>query len=193
MRPQNQDYVAAISAMTDTDCAYLAGIIDGEGSIFIAHQLPCTRKGGKRRMDCHTLTLAIGMTDKPTIDWIISKIGARMRNMTFGQRNGLAHIRTPAYLIRCCSQHCVEVLQKTLPYLICKRAEAELGIEFYQTTKWEQTFGTGANKGRLPLPQEVIDIRSDYCVRMHDLKPRSVRTKKNRELRAAGLLGPPES
>lgn len=181
MMRQSLAYVELMKNMSATDAAYLAGIVDGEGCIMINRNKAEWRH--RATNDGYSLSLVVTMTDEPTIDWMLSKVGSTKREITFGQRNSLAHIRTPGYSIRITSQHCVEVLEMVLPYLICKKAEALLAIEFHRKTLIP-------HRGNVGITDEITALRHDYYLRMQDLKPRSIRTRLNRDLRAQGLIDP---
>jgi hypothetical protein len=56
-----------------SDCAYLSGLFDGEGSISYYQRLQ-KRKYKKRAYSFWLIRCEISMTDKPTIEWIYSTL-----------------------------------------------------------------------------------------------------------------------
>ena len=103
--------------MTDTDCAYLAGVIDGEGCI-----------GVYRDAGTYKLVLTIVST---SVDWLID-----LRS----RWHGLGHIHIDKRPVQ--GNHKVsaqwtlnradtqKILRKVLPYLGIKRSQAELALQF---------------------------------------------------------------
>lgn len=103
--------------------AYIAGIVDGEGSIFV------TAVGPHRRRTVYP-TVVIAMTHRPVIDWLAEQLAAgtvKCHNQTNMRRH-------PTYK----PQHRVQVFGKRakllcsllLPYLLVKRPQAELVTTF---------------------------------------------------------------
>jgi len=98
-------------ARNEIELAYMAGIIDGEGSISIS---------GKG-----VLTMSIFMTHKETIAWLAKKLGART---VFTSRTKLA--RKDAYSINICGKNAKAIIEQIKPYMITKKAQAELAMAY---------------------------------------------------------------
>lgn len=102
--------------LTVEERAYLAGLIDGEGSIY------CGAIGTHRNKTCYPC-IAIGMTDRDVIEWISSRWGCKVSYV-------LKRTKNPNWL----DQHFVRLSGKRaqllclvlLPYLRVKRRQAEL-------------------------------------------------------------------
>lgn len=133
---------------SNTDLAYLAGIIDGEGTIFI-----------QRRMDNGTWTywsrMQVVNTYKPLIEWIYSTFGGLMYTVNRSKPNRIRKTQYQWYT----RISLVDVLiPKVYPYLINKKQHAEIFMEF------RKTFTHGSKKR---LTNEVQLFREE-C--MHKLK-----------------------
>ena len=112
-----------LSPDEQTDWAWLAGIIDGEGCITIT--------GAQRGWGWQDiLYLGIGMTHKPTIDRIVEIIGAgkchqfdpmKVKSMRGGKifYSWYAINKTAGQIIRLC-----------FPFLVTKKAQAEIALEY---------------------------------------------------------------
>lgn len=109
-----------ITLMTTEERAYLAGLIDGEGSIYVG------AIGTSRQKTCYPC-VAIGMTDRAVIEWAASRWGCAVSYV-------LKRTKNPNWL----DQHFVRLSGKRaqilclvlLPYLRVKRAQAELVCTF---------------------------------------------------------------
>jgi len=99
-----------VLALSDTELAYLAGLIDGEGSFVIAKGYP---------------VLSLGSTDKPVIDWLCQKLGGSFTAYPNGGGLGTK----PFYRWRLSKSRAVALLAlRARPYWIIKRTQAEAAI-----------------------------------------------------------------
>lgn len=107
--------------MRPTELAYLAGIVDGEGSLEARIR---TRAHGTPSM---TLRLVIGQVDRRLIDWIAERVPGQVHEQTKGRHRTI-------YLFRTGQTVAVALLRELLPYLIVKREQAELFIALAETS-----------------------------------------------------------
>lgn len=91
---------------------YLAGIFDGEGCIYANHN-----KKGNTVMSIHLVN-----TNKPLIYWLQREFGG---NVYF--EKGKEKVRNK-WAWRVKSKQIIKILSLMLPYLICKKEQAKLGI-----------------------------------------------------------------
>lgn len=136
--------------------AYLAGIIDGEGTICIAHK---NRKKHKESR-YHQPYLSITQADVPYIEWLYGVLGEL----------GNIHIRFKGqHRIQCSwniySGKAVAVLERVLPYLRIKKLQAEGAIELQKHID--------SNKMR-PLAKEDLEYRDWVKQRISDLNQRKL-------------------
>lgn len=105
---------------TPANCAYMAGILDGEGSISLV------RAPGKHASDkpWWKIVVTVSSCDEVLIDWISDRWGGTvLKDMDRGETRRLqhrwldAHARTRA------------VLEACLPYLVIKRERALKALE----------------------------------------------------------------
>lgn len=142
---------------TPTQLAYLAGIIDGEGTVHIG------RTGARPRCD-YNVRIYVVSTDKILIDWLIGNFG------------GLSYTRLPKpgstwktkYEWVIDRKLLDELGVQLLPYLIIKKPQMELALRF------RDSFVPIARiNGRLgSLSQEVRDFRLQCCLDMRVLNHR---------------------
>ncbi|NMC77028.1 MAG: hypothetical protein GYA60_07035 [Candidatus Methanofastidiosa archaeon] len=106
--------------MTETQKAYLAGIIDGEGCIGIF--------AGKSNGSA-SLIVRIGMCSYETISTIAKWIGCPV--LKEKKRREYQQL----WLIQLTFQQAEDVLKAVLPYLITKKEQAQLALDFREFQK----------------------------------------------------------
>jgi LAGLIDADG-like domain len=107
--------------MDNETLAYLAGLFDGEGSIFILRKV----RNGR---NYYWMEISITNTDKGLIDWIQSVVGGRksLQPETY-TANG-----KPIFRWRASSIQASSFLQMVMPWLRIKRDRAEIAISFQE-------------------------------------------------------------
>lgn len=131
------------------DLAYMAGIIDGEGSITLPAEY------GRSL----SLLLVVGNTSRVLIDWMHSRFDG---NVTETPIRRLSKRRFWTWYVR--GDAASDVLGLVLPYMKVKAPQAALGIEAWRNR--EPTIGA------TPLTAEVRQRRLDYHLRMRELNGR---------------------
>lgn len=137
--------------LTPTEWAYLAGIVDGEGTITIL-------RVSKRKGQTHILQPKIDVTNtsKRLLDWLGEKVDMKVNGRTKPMTSGdLTFKRQPAvcYDIQIWGYRVYHVLLNIQPYLVIKREQAELVRAFLEsrTARSEATYNP-------PYIQEELDI-----------------------------------
>lgn len=108
--------------MTNTEIAYLAGIIDGEGSIMLSKyhhsEFPCP-------------CISISSTDLELLDWVRDKIGSGRINK---KKNYNIEKHKPSYTYTVYYDTAIETMNKIEPYLVItkKKLRAKFIIENYK-------------------------------------------------------------
>jgi len=103
--------------LTVADAAYLAGLIDGEGSVMLTS-----------RNTSVALTIGVSNNNKDVLDWCVKVTGV-------GAVTGKPRANPNAkqgYFWRCSSQAAETVLRQVLPYMIIKPAQTALAISFQE-------------------------------------------------------------
>lgn len=134
----------------ETDFAYLAGILDGEGCFSIF-------RGGKRPRIDYTGRLYVVSTDRVLIDWLYDRFGGHRysRKTRQGWKTKFEWVIDR----RAATNICVSVL----PYLVIKREQAFLLTEF------NRSFETRFSR----LPDSVREFRETCFLRMKELNHRN--------------------
>ncbi len=158
--------------------AYLAGIIDGEGSI-------CAYKVYEKRYDANHLRnasfrccLSICNTRKELTEWVDEHFSnlnhSKKHQRTIYKDNSSLQksgkkCRKWIYEWLVQGDRMVDILTQTLPYLVLKKEQAKLAIEFRKTFTEGRTFG----KGRL-LDSSVIEQREHILNQIRKLNSKGI-------------------
>lgn len=145
--------ILQIKIIPERDIIWFAGIVDGEASIYI-------RKQKKPGNDVYSLELEISMTDKPTIQKIhdIFEFGS----FRPAKRKKQKEHHRQAWKICYSSNMAEAVIRTILPYLITKKEEALLALEFADMKR--------SREGRGSLSFEEMMEREWYYEKMKELK-----------------------
>jgi hypothetical protein len=106
-----------IADITEIEVAYAAGIFDGEGCIHIAPY----RKRGR---PYHRLMVAVTNTDFPLLDWLHARWGGHLGKPLLTNRH------RPCKIWALSEGYAYPFLNAVYPYLIVKRRQAELALQF---------------------------------------------------------------
>lgn len=142
-------------ALTETEKAYLAGFIDGEGCID-------TTKAGSSNIS-KRIRLTITNTNEVILRYIKDLIG-------FGSFYSLRPARyqnqntKECFVYQVCSLQAVQVLKEVLLYLKVKKGQAILAIEYARTMK----------RGRKKIPSKIINKREKINNKLKALNKRGV-------------------
>lgn len=127
------DKTVRVKKLRAVDAAYIAGIVDGEGSIGVRRSLP----SGKRMQSVHhNLVVTITNTDLDVLLWIRDRLG----NVGTIQTRYPGHAGKPAHT-KICYQYVVmariacDFLVQLSPYLRIKKAKAQAGIMLAQSIR----------------------------------------------------------
>lgn len=150
--------------------AYLAGIIDGEGSIYIGNFSSNIKTGTPH----YQTNFEVSNTDKGLIDWLINNFGGRRYEYTPAQTP--KNSRKKVYRWMCSGEMITHIGPLLLPYLVIKKRQCEIMIEMRKTYK-----GTGAVKGKSgcqPVTEEILKIRKSLFDEIRSLHCRNYSEKK---------------
>jgi hypothetical protein len=128
--------------MTDTEAAYIAGIVDGEGCITVSRRYDPTCKLGFYLRPFIT----VANTDKEMLSFCRDTTGAgRLIYYVSRQAN-----HRNAWRWNVWTQQAGDVLRVIVPYLITKRRQAELLLELIdlQAKKYGRTVVPASEKAR---------------------------------------------
>lgn len=116
-----------ISLLDVPTVAYLAGLTDGDGCIYVTHT---------NRLGTYYPAVCWAMTDLVTIEWVASRIGGTTvqhasREATDRRSESWSKSRFKIqHVTRVSGSRAQMLCRRMVPYLITKRAQAELVLEF---------------------------------------------------------------
>jgi hypothetical protein len=109
--------------LTETEKAYLAGIVDGEGAVTIV-ELRSRGPGYEHYIG----SLEITNTNMRLVEWVKSRIGHLLERIVIDRRR-VVKGQKPVYRLCFRNQRAEEVLRVIYPYLVIKARQAELVFE----------------------------------------------------------------
>ena len=140
---------------TDTDRAYMAGLIDADGHI--AMPLLNTKNGGKR----HTLDVRFTNTDIRVVEQIAAEWGGGVNHRSRQEEKGWK----PTADARWMTAKAAALLRDILPYLRIKRERAEIALRFSETLR------PRGERGHV-LTQSEFDTRETMRLELRALNQR---------------------
>lgn len=150
-----------MGALLDTDRAYAAALIDGEGCIGLYN---CRTKADRRAAH-YQLTVRVAMRSGSSVMWLAATFGC---GTTTFQRKDSKNEEIRYYVWQARNRQAEAFLKEILPFLIEKADQAKLAIEFGDHRR--------ATKERLEphrgqrYPESVLDGYEEYVSRFKVLK-----------------------
>lgn len=146
--------------MKQTDLAYVAGLLDGEGYVGILK----VRKGNKKewhytREFMHVPCIKVVMTDKEPIEWLYKTIGGTFATRPRRDQRNISY----EWMLR--KKQTSTILKRLLPFLKVKRQSAEIIIRLCELSK---PFGRGVSDENFNERERLYWEIKNY----HTKKPR---------------------
>jgi hypothetical protein len=136
--------------LSETDYAYLAGLIDGEGTISIY----LNSRG------YYITQVSITQVNEPLIRWLQEMFGGNVHNVK--NNNPAKHQERWKWQIT--STLMREHLPRALPYLRLKKRHAEIAIQFL----------SGRCRGGNPITDPDLPTQEELCEEIRELNRRGV-------------------
>lgn len=136
-----------MNQLSDTELAYIAGIIDGEGCITINHARNWQCLSGYTNM----LQIKVAMTTYQVPYWLLDKCGGSLREQP--SKHKLIYVWTIS------SKQVADLLRQLLPYLKNTKAQAEIAIKF------QEGMVAGGYKSA-----EYLENQESYRLKLQELK-----------------------
>lgn len=123
--------------VADVDYAWAAGIIDGEGCIFVERKSKMSRQRAKN--DSYILSITIVNTE-PSMIYKLKKIFEISTVVISRSPKDLGN--KAQFILQIKGKECINVLEKTLPYIINKKPQALVALRFYDIDVEQRRNGT---------------------------------------------------
>jgi hypothetical protein len=125
MTRRGPDRVVDYEAVSQINWARLAAYIDGEGCIRI-HQNSPHRKTGEKY---HGVMIIVAQRGPELTDWLVENFGG------FSYLSKAYPTRTAMHYWRSSTSQSYEILKRCRPYMIVKGEQADVAIEYRETTQ----------------------------------------------------------
>jgi hypothetical protein len=136
---------------TVAQLAYMAGIMDGEGTFYIGNY-----SGNRKNGDKHYQTvIAICSTDQCLIDWLFNTFGGSIRQYTPNQM--AKNARKQVYRWQATSNRLFHICEEILPYLVIKKRQCEIMIEIRKT--YNDLHNIKGRQHVQNLPKGILELR----------------------------------
>ena len=108
-----------VQTLSTSESAYIAGLIDGEGTITLTQE----HKNERRR-----LVVSISSTERSLLDFVQAKSGVG----TISNKRSYSEHHTPSYVYKVTNRQALELLRQIEPYMLGYKAErAKYALEHY--------------------------------------------------------------
>lgn len=152
------------------DIAYFAGIIDGEGSLFIGN----FSKNPKTNKPYFQTVMQVTNTDEKLIDWLEKTFGGLKSKRTAKQH--AANSRKQAYVWTATGDRLTHLCELIKPFLLCKVRQCEILLEIRSTYK--PNYGHNEN-GLREMPDSIREKRQKLMDEIRSLHCRTFSTKRD--------------
>lgn len=146
---------------SSTDIAYLAGIVDGEGSLTIGNYSHNKKTG----VPHYQTILNINNTNKSLIDWLLNTFGGGYCHYTARQTPKIS--RQAIYRYIATGNRLTHICQLILPFVIIKKRQVEIILEMRKT--YLPYTSKGGIQGTQALSQEILDFRYQCFLELRSL------------------------
>lgn len=130
--------------------AYIAGVLDCDGSIFIA----------RTSVRLYQLRVCVYNSRETLTRWFSDTLGGSHNNT---KRTGSK--RSREFIWSVSNAAAADVISLALPYLVVKRKQALLGLEFASTL--------GGVSGGTQLPKPIVELRAKIYQQIRELNKRA--------------------
>ena len=158
-----------MSIMSKLTAAYIAGLIDGEGSL----EFQKTKKNTYKNGIMYQARIRVCMTDKSLVEWLYKSFGGYFSTREFENENW----NTSYEWTLKNTKNIEPFICKIVPYLKVKKGHAIVIIEFlktfnkssYNIVKHKFGYGIGYHK---EINDEIMDLRKELYYKIKKLNKR---------------------
>jgi O-phosphoseryl-tRNA(Cys) synthetase len=137
-----------VKVLDQTDAAYIAGLIDGEGTVTLSH---------RHRSENRHLVISISNTDRPLLEYVMSSVGA---GKITGKKTYQPH-HTPSYTYTISNRQGLALLKQILPYLKTYKAKRSNLIlrDYIRLTPRNGRYTPEIKRARTDFENKVMKIK----------------------------------
>jgi len=141
---------------------YLAGLFDGEGCVGLYN----TRTKIDRRAAHYQLLVRVTQKVPYAVEMLLEVFGGRVYTLSDVGPSKPG----PYFSWRAVGQKAENALRELLPYLMEKKSQAELAIEFQEFRREQNIASKTRTSGNQRLTTQELDLRDEYVNKMKALK-----------------------
>lgn len=142
------------------EIAYLAGIVDGEGSLVIGNYSSNKKTGA---IHYHT-TLEINNSGKELIDWLHKTFGGNVLKYTPKQHAKNCRLQVYRYIAN--GDRLTHLCELIYPYVTIKKRQVEIMLQMRETYKIRYKEGQQGFRG---LNDDVLNLRQSLLLELRSL------------------------
>jgi hypothetical protein len=137
-----------VKLLDHTNAAYIAGIIDGEGTVTLSR---------RHKSENRQLVISISNTERPLLEYVLDSVGA---GKITGKRTYQPH-HTPSYTYAISNRQALALLNQIFPYLKTYRAKrADLILRNYiRLTPRNGRYTPEIKQARTDFEHKVMKIK----------------------------------
>lgn len=141
--------VKEVIRMGQADAAYIAGLIDGEGSVTLSR---------RHRNENRHLVVSISNTDRPLLNYVLITVGA---GKITAKKTSQSH-HTPSYTYTISNRQAIALLEQTISYLKTYKAKRSKIIlrDYIWLTPRNGRYTAEIKRVRDEFENRVLNIKS---------------------------------
>ena len=149
----------------ETDRAWMAGIVDGEGTIaFERHSIT------RYSYNHYYPTVQLVNTNVNTFPLFMEEYGGYMSMVS--DKRAIATRHKQAYRWLCDMDRMEQFLTDIRPYLRLKSEQCGILLDYIANAKRLHRFNLHGSKCRTPIPDEIVNLRYETYIKLHVLNKR---------------------
>ncbi len=137
--------------ISETDKAWIAGFLDGEGNISIQHQ-----KAPPGRSPVYRHSVQLTQTHHPSLEFLQAEYGGKI----YDHHDKRSSKFRPAWYWRCPYPEVSRLIHDVLPYLRIKNEEAKVVLEYVEDRKFERPLSEDEIAWRYSMYQKYREAMS---------------------------------
>ena len=151
-------------SISKIDRAYIAGLIDGEGSIHMTRKV---------KYGTYYAFITVGMSDKGVIEWLANQFGNKATECLYMKKGSFKKTPKPIYRISLQGRRACLLCEILLPYLKVKKKQAEVLMEYpcdARISPGRKIYGSEINEIRIKLKDRLTELNGHYYEKHHPNK-----------------------
>lgn len=141
--------------LTDTEAAYIAGLIDGEGCVGV-YVITRSRREISPQF---TIFMSVAMTDEKTVKWLHKVIGFGSVHVYKNSKRDPEKYK-PAWIYKVATRQAAQLLARIIPFMITKREQAELLVEIIEIRRFSTRIQQANPTRQLEIARRVKSLNS---------------------------------